>query len=100
MANGVTAVGMLTYAPVAYAAGHDWWNLRNLEFRHYGVTQMADATVGLCFTPSNAGALTVGYRYQRYSPLASGVEDLSQDISWNKATNIQKGLYISGLFKF
>ena len=97
----VSVVGSLAYTPLALFQGYGWWNLRSLNFEHTGAGQMVDAQIGLRFTPAGLknGAVTAGYRYQRMS-LYQGTENTSSEISWDKATNVQKGFYFTSEFRF
>lgn len=95
----LTAVGSLSYTPLAYIQGHGWWNLRSLDFTHTGPGQMLDTSLGIRYSPSGSATVTVGYRYQ-YHSLFRGWEDTNGDISWDKATNIQQGLYFSANLLF
>lgn len=96
----LTAIGSLSYSPWALAQGYGWWNLRDLNFEHVGSAQLLDAKIGLNFTPRlQATAITFGYRYQ-YFKLIKGWENLSPDISWDKATTIRQGYYFRAETKF
>lgn len=90
----LTPVASLTYTPLAYVHGHGWWNLRNLAFTHNGPGQMLDASLAVRYSPNDSANIVIGYRYQ-YSSLFRGWEDTNQDISWDKAANIQRGVYFS-----
>lgn len=95
LTNKLTAIGSFSYSPWALAQGHGWWNLRNLNFEHVGSAQMLDTSIGLLFTPKpQTTAITLGYRYQ-YFKLITGWENMSPDISWDKATTIRQGYYFS-----
>ncbi len=97
----VSVVGSLAYSPVALVQGHGWWNLRSLNFDHTGVGQMVDAYVGLRYALNDrkTAAVTAGYRYQ-YMSLYNGTENTNGDISWDKATNVQKGFYVTSEIRF
>lgn len=95
----ISTVGSIKYSPIALAQGHGNWNLRNLEFNHTGSAQMLDTMAGVRFALSSSSSFTVGYRYQ-WCSLFKGQEDLNSDIRWDKATNIQKGIYFSGTTSF
>lgn len=85
-------ISSLTYSPLAFIRGEGWWNLRQMRFVHNGIGQMLDASVGLAYNFSAQAGVSLGYRYQ-YSSLYHGWENTSDAISWNKATNIQRGPY-------
>lgn len=93
LAAKIAAFGSLTYTPLAVAQGHGWWNLRSLDFTHIGPAQMFDSSIGLTYAFTKDKSLTLGYRYQYYG-IFSGRENLSSQVSWDKATNIQRGLFI------
>jgi len=97
----VSVVGSVAYSPLALAQGHGWWNLRSLEFDHTGTAQMVDAYIGLRYAigGNQAAAVTAGYRYQ-YMSLYQGTENTSAEISWDKATSVQKGFYFTSEFRF
>lgn len=97
----LTLMGTLSYSPLAAIQGNGWWNLRSLSFTHSGVGQMWDGTVGLRYAPAGRqdASVTVGYRYQ-YLSLYTGTEDISSTISWEKATNVQKGYYVTSEYRF
>ncbi|MDT8902078.1 hypothetical protein [Anaeroselena agilis] len=97
----VSVVGSVAYSPLALAQGHGWWNLRGLEFDHTGTAQMVDAYIGVRYAlgGTQAAAVTAGYRYQ-YMSLYHGTENTSAEISWDKATSVQKGFYFSSEFRF
>lgn len=95
----LSLIGSLSYSPLILAQGNGWWNLRDLNFTHTGTAQMLDTNIGLRYAIiPNKTAITLGYRYQWVS-LFRGWESLSPDISWEKATNIQRGIYITGTTK-
>lgn len=96
----LTVIGSFSYAPLLLAQGHGWWNLRDLSFDHAGTAQMLDTSIGIRYanTPQNI-AITMGYRYQSFQ-LASGKENLSSTVSWDKATNVQQGYFLTGEKKF
>lgn len=89
----------LSYSPLAIAHGHGWWNLRNLDFKHQAPAQMFDTSVGIQWQPTHANIISIGYRYQ-FMKISSGWENLSKDITWEKATNIQQGFYLNTIYKF
>lgn len=97
----VSVVGSLAYSPLTLVQGHGWWNLRSLDFDHSGVGQMVDAYVGLRYAlnDSKTAAVTAGYRYQ-YMSLYNGAESTNGEVTWDKATNVQKGFYVSSEFRF
>lgn len=97
----VSVVGSLAYTPLALVQGHGWWNLRSLDFVHTGAGRMVDAQIGLRYTPAGVknGSVTAGYRYQHMS-LYQGTENTGSEISWDKATNVQKGFYFASEFRF
>lgn len=101
LSPGLSLVGSLACTPLALVQGNGWWNLRSLNFIHTGIGQMWDGSIGLRFAPTGKqnAALTVGYRYQ-YLYLFHGVENTSSDISWDKATDSQHGLYLLGGLRF
>ncbi|MBP2626953.1 MAG: hypothetical protein H6Q68_1664 [Firmicutes bacterium] len=99
LTNKLTAIGSLSYSPWALAQGHGWWNLRNLNFEHVGSAQMLDTKIGLSFTPKPQTTIILGYRYQ-YFKLIKGWENISADISWDKATTIRRGYYLTGEKRF
>lgn len=95
-----SAFSSLSYSPWSLAQGHGWWNLRSLDFKHVGTAQMLDTKIGLRFTPKlHNTVMTIGYRYQHFK-LRKGWENLSPDISWEKATAIRQGYFFSGEMKF
>ncbi len=95
----LSLVGSLSYSPLILAQGNGWWNLRDLSFAHSGSAQMLDTSIGLRYAVvPNKATITLGYRYQWFS-LFRGWESISPDISWEKATNIQRGFYIAGTTK-
>lgn len=100
LSSKLSLIGTLSYSPLAYVAGHGWWNLRNLDFYHTGAGQMLDASIGIRYAPEGLknGAVTVGYRYQRHS-LLHGAESTNSAITWDKATNIQQGPYFISQFQ-
>lgn len=89
----------LTYTPFAYVRGQGWWNLRSLDFTHYGPGQMLDASLALRYAPTNGALFALGYRYQRNS-LYRGWENTNNDITWDKAANIQQGLFFNVSARF
>lgn len=95
----LTAIGRLSYSPLAIAQGHGWWNLRNLDFKHQAPAQMLDTDIALKWQSDQSTSVTVGYRYQQMS-ISKGWENLNSTITWNAATNIQEGLYVMGTTKF
>jgi hypothetical protein len=95
----LAVVGSLSYTPATLVQGHGWWNLRQLDFYHIGLGQMWDGSVGISYMPQKNASLTAGYRYQ-YASLYTGTESTSTDVSWDKATNIQKGYFFSGNIRF
>ncbi|MEG6585791.1 hypothetical protein [Dendrosporobacter sp. 1207_IL3150] len=99
LSSKITAVGTIKYSPLAIAQGHGYWNLRDLDFRHMGIAQIIDTQAGLRFSVIKNGAVTVGYRFKQMD-IYRGWEDLSPDISWDKATSRQRGIYINGEMKF
>lgn len=99
VASKLTATGSLAYTPLAVAQGHGWWNLRSLDFTHTGPAQMLDANICLTYSLSKEKSFTLGYRYQYYS-IFSGRENLSSQISWEKATNTQHGIFMKATGKF
>jgi hypothetical protein len=96
---GVSIEGSIKYTPLALAKGHGDWNLRNLTFNHTGSAQMLDTLAGLRFSLGDSSAFSLGYRYQ-WARLFQGGEDLSSTISWDKAINIQRGIYFTGVTRF
>lgn len=100
LTNSIHAIASVTYSPLTLAQGYGWWNLRELTFKHTGFAEMLDTTIGLEFSPNpKYPTIALGYRYQYYS-LYKGRENLSTDISWNRAVNIQKGYYLTGNMLF
>lgn len=99
IARKLSAIGMLSYSPFAIATGHGWWNLRNLDFDHQAPAKMLDANIGLKWQPDTRSTVTIGYRYQ-YLSIYKGWENLSSAITWEKAENVQKGLYLTGTKMF
>lgn len=99
ISKNVSAIGTLSYSPVAIAQGHGWWNLRDLEFRHQAPAQMLDGSIGIDWQPNPETSIVLGYRYQRMS-ITNGWENLSPTITWEKATSVQQGFYITGTNKF
>lgn len=95
----LSAISTLSYSPLAIAQGHGWWNLRDLDFRHEAPAQIFDGTVGIAWQPAHALAVSAGYRYQHMS-ISKGRENLSTAITWEKATNIQKGFYFNSTYTF
>lgn len=94
----LTVTGSLTYSPLAFVQGEGWWNLRQMHFVHNGIGQMLDTSVGLEYKFSAHATVSLGYRYQ-YNSLYHGWENTSDSISWDKATNIQRGPYFSAKIK-
>lgn len=100
LSTSLSALGSLTYTPLALVQGHGWWNLRELDFSHLGPGQMWDAQLALQYKlPKTNGAITLGYRYQ-WLNIYTGSENTSDSISWDKAVTVQKGLFISGQLLF
>jgi len=100
LSSAVSAIGSLTYTPLALVQGHGWWNLRALDFDHLGPGHMMDAQVGMRYSlPKTAGAITIGYRYQ-WLDIYTGSENTSSTITWDKAVTVQKGLYFTGQIRF
>ncbi len=99
LSRRVSVVGSVAYSPLALAQGHGWWNLRSLDFDHTGAAQMVDAYIGVRYALGDKQAVTAGYRYQ-YMSLYHGTESTSADISWDKATSVQKGFYFASEFRF
>ncbi|MBP2653896.1 MAG: hypothetical protein H6Q73_1465 [Firmicutes bacterium] len=93
--------GSIAFSPLAFVQGHGWWNLRNLDFLHNGTGQLWDTNIGVSFSPDKFEklAFTFGFRCQ-YNMLYQGTENTSSSITWTKATNIQKGYYLTSQFKF
>ncbi|MBP2651991.1 MAG: hypothetical protein H6Q74_2816 [Firmicutes bacterium] len=91
----------VAFTPLALVQGHGWWNLRSLDFIHTGTSQMWDAKLGLSYSPKHLNALrfSAGYRYQ-YLSLYQGIENTSSTITWDKATSINRGYYLTGSYKF
>lgn len=98
LTNTASLVSTLTYSPFALIEGQGWWNLRNLSFSHVGTGQIVDISLGAQLGQENR-TLTIGYRY-KYASLYQGWENLSSTISWDKATFIQRGPFISGKVRF
>ncbi|MGI6093541.1 MAG: hypothetical protein GX348_09750 [Veillonellaceae bacterium] len=99
ISNKVLAIGTLSYSPLAIAQGHGWWNLRGLDFKHQAPAQMFDGSIGIDWRPTQTTSITIGYRYQRMF-ITKGWENISPTITWEKATSIQQGFYITGKNKF
>lgn len=100
IAPRIDAVGSIAYSPLTAVRGHGWWNLRQLDFVHTGPGQMVDASIGVRYTmPNTMGSVTLGYRYQ-WLDIFTGWENTSPDITWDKASNIQQGLFVSGAIHF
>lgn len=95
----ISSISTLKYSPLLFAQGHGHWNLRDLDFNHTGTAQMLDAAIGLEFALATQSRLLLAYRYQRTS-LFRGWEDTDSSIIWDKATSIQKGIYIIGNVTF
>jgi hypothetical protein len=51
---------------------------------------MVDAYIGVRYALGDKQAVTAGNRYQ-YVSLYHGTENTSADISWDKATSVQRG---------
>lgn len=99
LTKNASLVGTAAYSPLALAEGQGWWNLRNMSFSHLGAGQIADAEFGAELGSSKDKLLTIGYRY-KYASLYHGQENLSSTISWDKATFIQQGPFVSGKVRF
>jgi hypothetical protein len=92
-------VGATFYSPLALVEGQGWWNLRDMNFSHLGTGQILDTFFGAKLMHSKDKALTIGYRY-KYAGLYHGGESISSTISWDKATFIQRGPFISSQIRF
>ena len=99
LSSKLSVIGTVSYSPIAIARGHGWWNLRNLDFKHQAPAKMFDADIGLRLKPDANSAITIGYRFQHLN-IYKGWENLSSAITWEKATNVQKGFYITGMKTF
>lgn len=100
LTSAISSFASVSYSPFALAQGHGWWNLRNLDFTHNGRAQMLATELGLRFALDNKNdAFILGYRYH-YNSVFHGQENLSSAISWDKAINIQRGLYFGGEKQF
>jgi len=101
LAPKLALVGSFSYSPLVLVQGHGIWNLRNLDFRHFGTGQMLDGKIALHYAIAGRrdNALILGYRYQYYS-LYTGSENTSNQITWTKATKLQHGWYMGGEFSF
>ena len=95
----VSVIGTFSYSPLAIAQGHGWWNLRGLDFKHQAPAQMLDGSIGLDWRPTQATSITLGYRYQRMF-ITKGWENLNSTVTWEKATSVQQGVYITGTNRF
>lgn len=101
LAPKLALVGSLSYSPLSVVRGHGKWNLRDLDFEHFGTGQMLDGKIGLRYNVDGRrdNSLSLGYRYQHYG-LYTGSENTSSQITWTKATKIQLGWYMGGDFRF
>lgn len=98
--TALSAVGSVTYTPLALVQGHGWGNLRELDFAHIGPGQMWDAQLALQVkVPKTDGTITVGYRCQ-WLDVYTGTENTNDSITWEKAATIQKGLFLAGQLRF
>lgn len=95
----LTAFTSLTYTPLALTQGYGWWNLRNLAFSHFGLSQMVSTELGLTYRLAPSSSLTVAYRYQHNS-LWKGWENKNNEVAWSKAVDQQRCVYIVGNYKF
>lgn len=101
LAPKLALVGSLAYGPLTLVQGHGSWNLRDLNFEHFGTGQMVDGKIGLRYQVADrrGNSLTIGYRFQQYK-LFTGSENTSDQITWTKATKVQQGWYMGWEFRF
>lgn len=99
LASKLSVTSTLSYSPLAVAQGYGWWNLRDLNFKHQAPAKMLDAIIGFNWSPDAHMVITAGYRYSHMS-ISKGWESLSSSVSWDKATHVQKGIFVTSTTKF